>query len=846
MSLLEILEKEVFPRVEKASRYLGTEYNVVMKDPRAVDLRVALVFPDLYDMGLGNLGLLLLYAILNRLPWCWCERAYAPAPDMERLLRERQLPLFAHESKDPLCNMDLIGFTLQSELTYTSVLNCIDLAGLPLRSSARGDDQPLIAAGGPGAFNPEPLAPFIDFFVIGDGEDAILDVVECLRTTKNLPRDHRLEELAKIEGIYVPGLYPTVSLPDGRTLPDPNGPRIRKRLVKNLNEAHFPARLVVPFTQQIHDRAGIEIMRGCTHGCRFCQAGMISRPVRERELETVGSLFEELVAQTGYEEVSLVSLSTCDYSRARALVFQSAQQAKARKTSVSLPSLRLDTFSIDLAELTAGVRRTGLTVAPEAATPRLRAIINKWLPDEDLLEMCAEAFRRGWTHIKAYFMIGLPGERDEDVEAIADLCVRALETGRKANPHARIHIGVSTFVPKPFTPFQWAEQISLEETRRRQDLLRKRLAKHRAIKFGYHAPQSTFIEGLIARSDRSIAPVLEEAWRRGARLDSWDEYLNFKAWQDAVTATGFSVSEAYRQRALDEALPWDFIDPLVSKAWLKAEWCRAQEEDHRPDCRRAGCHSCGVSTPDRPLCGEILKRAMEGAAADSPHTSACPTTDIAPLPVQRLRFRVGRKGLARFLSHLELTSAWIRALRRADAPLAYSQGFHAHPKVSFASAPPVGEESEGDYMDVILTEHVSAEALRARLDSVLPEGLFTLNVYEVPLNAPSLNSQVAGFVYDIFVDSDEHQLSERIKILLEQSDILIERKAKDGDKTSLINVRPMIVDLRARTENDRTLCVRVETRTVDQRSLRIRDICLLLEIDPASVRIVKRDTRFTT
>ncbi|HOJ32994.1 MAG TPA: TIGR03960 family B12-binding radical SAM protein [Candidatus Hydrogenedentes bacterium] len=846
MSLLEILEREVFPRVEKASRYLGTEYNAIHKDPRSVDLRVALVFPDLYDMGLGNLGLLVLYAILNRLSWCWCERAYAPAPDMERLLRERRLPLFAHESKDPLGSLDLIGFTLQSELTYTTVLNCIDLAGLPLRSSARRDDDPLIAAGGPGAFNPEPLAPFIDFFVIGDGEDVILEIAECLRATKNAPRGVRLEQLAKIEGVYVPALYPVVTLPDGRTVPDPAAPKVRKRLVRNLNEAYFPTRLVVPFTQQIHDRAGMEIMRGCTHGCRFCQAGMISRPVRERELEKIESLFEKLVSQTGYEEVSLVSLSTCDYSRARALVFQSAQQAKARRTSVSLPSLRLDTFSIELAELTADVRRTGLTVAPEAATPRLRAVINKWLPDEDLLEMCAEAFRRGWTHIKAYFMIGLPGERDEDIEAIVDLCVRALETGRKANPQARIHIGVSTFVPKPFTPFQWAEQISLEETRRRQDILRKRLLKYRAIKFGYHAPQSTFIEGLISRSDRSVASVLEEAWKRGARLDSWDEYLNFQAWQDAIATTGFSVDYAYRQRQLDETLPWDFIDPLISKAWLKAEWCRAQEEEHRPDCRRVGCHSCGVSAPDRPLCNEILKRAMEGAAEITPQTSACPTTENAPPPIQRLRFRVGRKGLARFLSHLELTSAWIRSLRRADAPLAYSQGFHAHPKVSFASAPPVGEESEGDYMDVILTAHISPEKLRRRLTSVLPEGLFILDVCEVPLNAPSLNSQVAGFVYDIFVDIDERLLKERIESLMKQEEIQIERKSKEGGKSSFINVKPMITHLHVQREDNKTVCIHLETRIIDQRSLRIRDLCVLLEIDPASVRIVKRNTRFSS
>ncbi|HRK35700.1 MAG TPA: TIGR03960 family B12-binding radical SAM protein, partial [Candidatus Hydrogenedentes bacterium] len=385
--LRDILRNEILPLVQKPSRYLGTELNSTHKDLKDVELRVALVFPDLYDLGLGNLGLLILYAILNERPWCWCERAYSPAPDMEKILRERDLPLFTNESKDPLGAMDVLGFTLQSELTYTNILNAIDLAGIPLRTKDRDELHPLTMAGGPSVFNPEPLAPFIDFFVIGEGEDVVLEIVDLLRAIKHAPRREKLEALAKLEGIYVPELYPFETLPDGRILPMEDAPKIVKRTVQDLDGATFPTNYIVPYTQQVHDRVGLEVLRGCTQGCRFCQAGMVTRPVRERSLEKVDELMERTLAATGYEEVSLVSLSTCDFSRPRMLVEQAARRAAKDNVSVSLPSLRLDSFSVELADMVAGVRRSGLTFAPEAASPRLRALINKWIPDDDLLRM---------------------------------------------------------------------------------------------------------------------------------------------------------------------------------------------------------------------------------------------------------------------------------------------------------------------------------------------------------------------------------------------------------------------------------------------------------------------------
>lgn len=855
MNLAAVLDNEILPLVEKPSRYLGNEVNAVHKDRDQVQVRIALAFPDLYDLGLGNLGVHILYACVNRFPWAWCERLYAPAPDMERELRSRGLPAFGLESKDSLTDFDGIGFTLQSELTYTNILNLIDLAGIPLRTKDRSDDHPLTFAGGPAVFNPEPIAPFMDFFVIGDGEDAIEEIVQLLRRLKGRSRLDKLKALSLLEGVYVPELYPFETLPDGRILPVEGAPKVRKRLTRDLNGATFPVDYIVPFTQQVHDRISLEVLRGCTQGCRFCQAGMTTRPVRERTLEKVDELLDRTLATTGYEEVSLVSLSTCDHSRVRQLVDNTAKKARAGRFAVSLPSLRLDSYSVELSDMAASERRTGITFAPEAASPRLRSVINKWIPDEDLLEMSRGAYEKGWGHVKLYFMIGLPTERDDDIEAIADLCVRTVKYGQEVNRKARVNMGVSTFVPKPFTPFQWAEQIGLNETVRKQDVLQKRLGRHPAIKFGRHDPEETFLEGLVSRADRRAADLLQRAFELGCRFDAWREHLKFDLWVQAVEETGYDVFDALRERDLNERLPWDHIDVLIPKQWFQEDWARAVELRHAQDCRHKRCHKCGVISEERELCAHMLRNQIEGRKEERTFERTPQEPFVEPPPAQRLWFRIARTGNGRYLSHLESMNAWIRALRRAGAPLSYSQGHHPHPKVAFASATPVGQESTGDYMDITLTERVDPVELMHKLRSTCPQAFDVLAVREVDLRETSLMATAQGLRLTVFLpEEDPQRLAERVQQVNQAAQIEVRRRGKTRSKArggrgkkgkraefwATIDIRPMIHRLELRTGE--VPAIEVDLVAAEGKPGKLREVLPLLTDSPEKARILKRET----
>ncbi|MFT5583686.1 MAG: radical SAM family uncharacterized protein/radical SAM-linked protein [Cognaticolwellia sp.] len=856
MNLSEVLKGEIFPVVEKPSRYLGTELNAVHKDKNKVELRLALAFPDLYDLGLGNLGLHILYAILNEDPRVWCERAYAPGLDLEKELRDRDLLMFANESHDTLDQFDGLGFTLQSELTYTNILNLIQMAGISMRTKDRKESDPLTFAGGPAVFNPEPIAPFMDFFVIGDGEDAVRDLARVMLETKGQSRSARLQALAQLEGVYVPALYPMELMPDGQVLPPLDAPMIRKRITRDLDGATFPVDYIVPFTQQVHDRVSLEVLRGCTQGCRFCQAGMTTRPVRERTIDNIEKLMERTLERTGYEEVSLVSLSTCDYSKVRSMVDRVADLAKKERVSISLPSLRLDSFSVGLADRVSDMRRTGLTFAPEAASPRLRAIINKWIPDEELLEMSAKAYGLGWGHIKLYFMIGLPTERDDDIEAIADLTLKTLKIGRGINSRARVNTGVSTFVPKPFTPFQWAAQIDIEETERKQGILDDRFRYKNGLKFGRHNAKETFLEGLVTRGDRSTADLIEAAFKQGARFDAWSEHLDFGAWERAIEETGFDVAFALRERDLNERLPWDHIDILMPKSWFQEDYARAMELKHAEDCRHKKCHKCGVIDVERDLCAHMLRNSIDGRKEEEIYERPGdiePT--IEPPAAQRVRLRIGRVDEARFLSHLEFMNAWLRSLRRARAPLSYTQGFHAHPRVQFSAALPTGEESTGDYMDIMLAEKVDPDLLLARLRATMPKGFMALGISEVAIKSSSLQAAVAGCEYSLITIADPKELAERIGTIMEgeTAPVMVKMKGKRRKGRSRgraprefreLDMKPYINDLSVRPgDSGDSAIIDLDTVCLEGRMARPRDIVKMLDLDPVRTRVLKRQTR---
>ena len=876
-NLRAALDRELLRLVEKPSRYLGAEVNAVTddkKDMRAVEVRLALAFPDLYDIGLGNLGLHILYAILNQRPWIRAERIYAPGLDMEKLLRERDLPLFALESKDSLDAFDGIGFTLQSELTLTNILNMIDLAGLPLRTEHRREHDPLTFAGGPAVFNPEPLSPFIDFFVLGDGEDVVVEIAEVLRKVRG--REARLDALAKVKGIYVPARFRMDYLDDGRILPPVDVTPIRRRVARTLDGSTFPVEYIVPFTRQVHDRISLEVLRGCTQGCRFCQAGMTTRPVRERSIDRITDLMQRTLDATGYEEVSLVSLSTCDYSQVKKMVDAVVRKAAPQRVGVSLPSLRLDSFSVELADMVAGIRRTGLTVAPEAASPRLRALINKWIPDEDLLAMADQAYSLGWDHVKLYFMVGLPTERDDDVEAIADLTWRTLKTGRARNPKAKVNLGVSTFVPKPFTPFQWAAQIDITETERRQGILDARFGRSGQIKYGRHNPRETYLEGLVSRADRRGGDLLEAAFRAGCRFDAWGEHLKWDAWQQAIATAGTDPAYELRERRLDERLPWDHVDILVDKQWLREDWERAVALKHAPDCRHHKCHRCGVIDVERDLCAHMLRNSIAGRKPEAAFVRAEPPPELGRRPqqpglppirppeppsVQRLIFHVSITGQSRFLAHLETMNAWIRTLRRARAPMAYSEGFRPHPKVAFATARPMAEESMSEHMDVTLNKRVDPAVLMAQLQVTAPSGFGVLGVREVPVKSPSLMSQVAGADYIFVIDAPPSDLHKRVMNLHEARELPVQRKRKQRKKKGRWRREPAMrtIDMRPHLRSIGLIdksgqlgvsleahqrALSVELDVVEGRGCKPLEIVRLLDLPLHSVRVVRMRTRF--
>ncbi|WP_461207245.1 TIGR03960 family B12-binding radical SAM protein [Clostridium sp. DL1XJH146] len=615
------LSDDILYKVEKPVRYIGRELNVVLKDKEKVDIRFAFCFPDVYEVGMSHLGTKILYHILNKREDTYCERAFAPWPDMEKLMRENSIPLFTLETKDPIDEFDFLGFTLQYEMSYTNILNMLQMGNIALRASEREEEDPIVICGGPCAYNPEPIYDIADIFALGESEEQLGELLDLYKKCKEegIIKKEFLRKATKIRGIYVPSLY-EIEYNEDNTIKEFKGiyedvpNKITKAIVYNLDETDYPETLIVPYNEVVHDRVTLETFRGCTRGCRFCQAGMIYRPVREKKKETLIKQAEALLKKTGHEEISLISLSICDYSEIDKLVMRLIEKYQDQKVGVSLPSIRIDSFSVELINEIQKVRKSGLTFAPEAGSQRMRDIINKGVTEEDLMRSVTSAFELGWSTIKLYFMIGLPYEKVEDIEGIAELGEKVINEyykmpreKRKKSP--KVNLSTAIFVPKPFTPFQWVGQEDMKTVKEKINIIRKKI-KSKTISYKWHESPVSYLEAVFARGDRRLCDVIIKAFENGAKFDGWGEHFKLEYWMDAFKELDVDPDfYATRNREYSEILPWDFIDIGVTKEFLIDENERAKKVELTPDCRR-NCNNCGINNNEKFNNGECFENAL--------------------------------------------------------------------------------------------------------------------------------------------------------------------------------------------------------------------------------------------
>jgi radical SAM family uncharacterized protein/radical SAM-linked protein len=736
-------------QVEKPGRYIGGEWNAVRKDPAAVEARIALVFPDVYEIGMSYLGQKILYDILNAHPAFLAERVFAPWPDLEETLRSRCLPLFSLENKLPLRQFDIIGFSLLYELNYSNILTVLDLGGIPLLASERGEGCPLILAGGPAAFNPEPVSDIFDAFLIGDGEDAFVEIAEYLisRRKEGAGREQILSGLADISGVYVPSLY-ECHFPPGSPLlarrPKSGAPaRIRKRVKAYPGKPSFPEAVVVPDVQAVFDRVAIEVARGCPQRCRFCQATGIYFPYRVMEPGLVRKKVRRSLAATGFEDVSLSALSISDYPFLEETVTALMDDLAGQKISLSLSSLRPKGLSLSVTENILRVRKTGFTLVPEAGTDRLRRVINKELDNQEILEAAAHAFSRGWKLLKLYFMVGLPTEREEDLEGIVRLVEEILRLGKtflKAAP--RINLSLSSFIPKPHTPFQWVSMMDAPTLGEKQRFIRSRLSRCRSVTIKAHPTQSSVLEGVFSRGDRRLGPVLVGAWKRGARFDSWRDRFNFAIWEEALAAEMRDYGVYLGPLDHRTILPWDHIETGIKKEFLQAELEKAGREERTASCLVSDCRQCqGCDLRLRP---EKKHRPVAAAAAPKAASFGRKTDKF-----QRYEVVYEKSGLARFLSHRDLTNHLQRTLRRAGVPVAHSEGFHPKMLVSYGPALPLGMEAKEERLEFKSYFRFQEKPLLRRLNRSVRQGIRFLRVRAVAESEASLGERIKGMVYSL-------------------------------------------------------------------------------------------------
>ena len=745
----------LFEKVARPGRYLDNEINL-RRDTRG-RLKVLLCFPDLYEIGMSHLGLRILYHVLNRDPEHQADLAFAPWVDMEEFMRREAIPLFGIGTGVPAREFDALGFSLQHELQYTNVLNMLDLAGIPVLAEDRADCDPVVIAGGPCAFNPEPMVDFIDAFAIGDGETVIAEIAKRLADAKarGIGRAGKLEMLAGIEGIYVPRI-------DG---PRPAA-KVSRRIEPVLKDEDFPFPPIVPIIPITHDRLTLEIMRGCTRGCRFCSAGMLTRPVRERSVDSLVGLAEAGIAASGWEEVSLISLSTSDYCGLERLVERLAEAFDGRHVSISLPSMRPGTFSREIARMIARTKKTGLTFAPEAGSDRLRRTINKNIDQGELYSTVETAFRGGWDSVKLYFMLGLPGEDAEDIRGLIEMVKSVGSICRGFGKRRHATVSLSPFVPRPWTPFQWESQRLPEDLLRTINFIRRSLPDDR-INLKWRDPRMSLVEGLLARGDRRVGGVILAAWKSGLRFDGWTDRFDFARWISCFEGQGIEAGEAARAREVGEPLPWDYIVGGVSTEFLTAEAARASAGTLTPDCREGHCSDCGACP------GPSDEARTKEAPPDPvrPVERSGPVRAGAPQTAFKLRVKYAKDDQIRFTSHLDVTRSIQRSLRRVRIPVCYSEGFSPHPRISFGPPLPLGVVGEAEYLDMAVSSK-PREGWLEELNSVLPSGLRVLEARMVPAQGPSLMTMINAAGYEVtvwecdrqtelaLVDSIRHDLSE--------------------------------------------------------------------------------------
>jgi len=762
---------EILPRVQKPTRYLGLERNLVRKPWEPTAVRVALAFPDAYEIGMSHQGTRILYHLINRRPDALAERTFAPMPDMAEALRSAGLPLFTLESYRSVAEFDAVGISLQSELNYINIPYLLDLAGIPRRAADRTDEDPIVLGGGPCTANPEPVADFFDAILIGDGEaalDPILDVIRDGRAEK-AGRARVLQRLATIPGVYVPIFYswsPPMGNDPARWEPTSAGAPfpVRRVWVDQLDPADQPESVIVPFADVIQDRLGMEIMRGCTQGCRFCQAGYWYRPVREHDPEVVADRIERQVCETGFGEVGLLSLSTADYSQVEPLVYNLSERLHNQRVSVSLPSLRADSFSVGLADAVSRVRKSGFTFAPETGSDRLRRVINKTFTNADMVRAAESAFSKGWQLIKVYAMIGLPTETDDDLEELARLAEDIVAAGRRVTGGRKVQVKVSVgcFIPKAWTPFQWQPFAGVEELQRRIGFLKHRFKRIRGAKLTWSDPGESALESLLSRGDRSLSAAIERAHDLGSVFDGWSDHLDLEAWRRALDECSVDLEKELGGRALSDTLPWDVIDAGVRKGFLKAEWRRALREAETEDCKWGHCYHCGIpgdgadtqlAEPTLPVLGEPLPedgRPQAAAYRRRPEPRLpLPHRDRPQQPVhRRYRFIFSKTGDARFLSHRQVMDAFERVLRAAGLPVHYTEGFNPHIRLSMGPALALGHEGTAEIFDVDCTAPIT-DAHRKRANSLLPEGIAITDARALLPGAPSLGRLLDAAVYRI-------------------------------------------------------------------------------------------------